>query len=95
VLGIARNVFREWLRSGRRELPVGELVEQPAPGEDGSIEVAGALTLLDPDDREVLVLRFVVGLSSRETASALGITDAAVRQRVFRAKAVFRKVWES
>lgn len=95
MLGIARNVFREWLRSGKREVPVAEVYDEPTPDalRDEPVDVEQALARLDPDDSEILVLRFVLDLPSREVAAALGISDDAVRQRVARAKVEFRKVW--
>ena len=96
VLGIAHNVFREWLRAGRREVPVAEIVDSPemSPSQVESVDVERALAGLNPDDREILTLRFVLDLPSQEVAIALGITDQAVRQRVARAKAEFKKGWE-
>jgi RNA polymerase sigma-70 factor (ECF subfamily) len=95
VLGIARNVFREWLRSGKREVPVAVVTDQSTGGAATAerVDVERVLARLDPDHREILVLRFVLDLPSREVSAALGITDDAVRQRVFRAKAEFREVW--
>jgi RNA polymerase sigma-70 factor (ECF subfamily) len=93
LLGIARNVYREWLR---RRVP------DPATGEDDGVaegpgperlDVARALLALEPSHREVLVLRFVLDLSGEEVAQLLGIGHDAVRQRVARAKAEFRRVW--
>lgn len=96
VLGIARNVFREWLRSGRREVPVAEVADPPdlSSPQAESVDVERALAGLEPDSREILILRFVLDLPSREVALALGISDQAVRQRVARAKAEFKKGWE-
>jgi RNA polymerase sigma-70 factor (ECF subfamily) len=98
LLGIARNVFLEWLRKHRREAsPVGA----DPPGRSGSpgpepdpVDVERALLLLDPEHREVLVLRFALDLSGEEVAAILGISHDAVRQRVARAKGEFRKAWE-
>jgi len=64
-----------------------------APPGAEPVDVERALARLDADHREVLVLRFVLDLPSREVAAALGITDDAARQRVSRAKAEFREVW--
>lgn len=50
-------------------------------------QVERALALLPEDLREVLVLRRVEGLSSREVAERLGRSDAAVRQMHSRALA--------
>jgi RNA polymerase sigma-70 factor (ECF subfamily) len=47
--------------------------------------VRTALTQLAPQDREVLVLRFLEQLGISDTAAALGITESAVKSRQFRA----------
>ncbi len=52
------------------------------------------LASLTTDDREALVLRFVFDLSGEDTATALGISHAAARQRISRARAAFKKNWE-
>ena len=53
-------------------------------------EIAGtvwsAIETLPEDNRTVLVLRDIEGLSSKEVAVALGISDASVRQRLHRAR---------
>lgn len=96
LLGIAHNVFREWLRTGRRERPAervdpGDTVAGPSPER---LDVERTLARLDPEHREVLVLRFSLDLSGDEVARLLGITHDAVRQRVARAKEAFRQGWE-
>lgn len=95
VLGIARNLLREWLRSARREVPMASVVDSGGTETFAGdwVDVDRALARLDPDHREVLVLRFVLDLPSRDVAGALGISDDAVRSRVARAKADFRRVW--
>jgi RNA polymerase sigma-70 factor (subfamily 1) len=47
--------------------------------------VRAALAELAPADREVLVLRFLEQLGISDTAAALGISEAAVKSRQFRA----------
>lgn len=83
-------------RSGRREVPVAEVADPPdlSSPQAESVDVERALAGLEPDSREILILRFVLDLPSREVALALGISDQAVRQRVARAKAEFKKGWE-
>ncbi|MCG3172020.1 MAG: hypothetical protein GMKNLPBB_00165 [Myxococcota bacterium] len=49
-----------------------------------------ALESLDDDQREVLVLRDVEGLTAPETAAALGISVEAVKSRLHRARAALK-----
>lgn len=59
-------------------------------------EVAGlvsqAIDKLDPDGRDAIVCRHVNQLKTAEAAELLGITDAAFRQRYFRALKQLRKL---
>jgi len=97
LLGIARNVVREWIRR-HRETPFDGSerdVAQAEPSGPEPIDVERALARMEPESREVLVLRFVMDLPGEEVARILGISHDAVRQRVVRAKAAFRKSWEA
>lgn len=49
-----------------------------------------AIRNLDPERREVLVLRDIEGLRSQEVADVIGITVAAVKSRLHRARAELR-----
>ncbi len=53
---------------------------------------AKALAELPEDAREVVVLRDVQGLSTRETAELLGVTEGAVKVRLHRAHARLREL---
>ena len=96
AIGIARNVFREWLRrKGWAEVSFADLPEpRQAHSGDDFASIEGVLASIDHGLREVLVMRFVLDLSSKDTAAALGISDDAVRQRVVRARAAFTAAWE-
>jgi RNA polymerase sigma-70 factor (ECF subfamily) len=97
LLGIARNVFLEWLRKAGRERAV-EHIDPPGAVEASDAErldVERVLARLEPEHREVLVLRFSLDLPGEEVARLLGISHDAVRQRVARAKDAFRAVWEA
>ncbi|MDL9948181.1 RNA polymerase sigma factor ShbA [Gordonia sp. ABSL11-1] len=61
--------------------------EQMALDADASRRMRALLTILPEKQREVLVLRLVVGLSAEETADAVGSTAGAVRVAQHRALA--------
>jgi RNA polymerase sigma-70 factor (ECF subfamily) len=68
--------------------PTGEEVERAA-GLDWS---AGLLDTLPPRQREILVLRIILGLSAEETAAAVGLSSAgAVRVAQHRALTTLRR----
>ena len=58
---------------------------QPANSQGTPHRVQTALAQLAPQDREVLVLRFLEQLEISDTAAALGISESAVKSRQFRA----------
>ncbi len=95
LLGIARNVHREWVRKSYRAAePTADVDGGSAGGDDDeAAAVADALRRLPIDERELLVLSHVEGLASKEIAALLGISDAATRQRLSRAAAAFRDLW--
>jgi RNA polymerase sigma-70 factor (ECF subfamily) len=47
--------------------------------------VQAALAALDPQDREILVLRYLEQLSTRQTADVVGISEGGVKSRLMRA----------
>ncbi|WP_423202208.1 RNA polymerase sigma factor ShbA [Herbihabitans rhizosphaerae] len=102
VYGIAAHKVADFHRKASRDLsdPVGELpdsVELDAGPEQHAIEeerralLAKLLDTLGPTQREILVLRLIVGLSAEETADAIGSTPGAVRVAQHRALARLRK----
>ena len=90
---IARNVFLNHVRSVSRhpETPAAPEADWPsdAPQLLGTA-LREALGRLPVPDREVLLLREQYGLSYREIGRACGMTDAAVRSRIYRAKCALR-----
>jgi RNA polymerase sigma factor (sigma-70 family) len=99
LLGVALNVLRSQARAERRHrealarLPVDEL---PEPESEAAIarlhaeremrDVLAAVQKLGRREREVLELCIWEGLSTEETALALGISPGAVRSRLSRAR---------
>ena len=94
LLGIARHIFQEWFARHRREseLPP-RAASQPSSGEQ--VDIERTLLGLAPEHREILVLRFVLDLPGEDIAHILGISHAAVRQRVVRARHAFKEAWEA
>jgi RNA polymerase sigma-70 factor (ECF subfamily) len=64
--------------------------EQMLQSREARDAVATALDMLDPDWREVIVLRDIEGLSAAEVADVTGLGVAAVKSRLHRARAALR-----
>ncbi|NGY57485.1 sigma-70 family RNA polymerase sigma factor [Lentzea sp. NEAU-D13] len=102
VYGIAAHKVADAHRAlaRNRAEPTADVPDQPSRGfgpEDFALqgELNGALgdllRLLPEKQREILVLRVVVGLSAEETAEAVGSTPGAVRVAQHRALGRLRK----
>ena len=65
--------------------------EQTATNRELAAALTRAIDALDPDQREVLVLRDVEGLSAPEVAKVLGISVDAVKSRLHRARVAVRQ----
>lgn len=61
---------------------------------DDAAQVAAALRELSDEDREVVILRDVEGLSTKQTAEVLGISESAAKVRLHRAHRRLREVIE-
>ncbi|BDD81351.1 RNA polymerase sigma factor ShbA [Tsukamurella pulmonis] len=96
VYGIAAHKVADGFRSATRNKsdPVGEIPERAsldggpeghALATEASRDMARLLSTLPEKQREILILRVVVGLSAEETAEAVGGTAGAVRVAQHRA----------
>jgi RNA polymerase sigma-70 factor, ECF subfamily len=105
VYGIAAHKVADAHRMAARNRtePVAEVPDEPHTdlGPEQRMELTGQMTellkVLPPKQREILVLRVVVGLSAEETADAVGSTPGAVRAAQHRALARLRSAaarWE-
>jgi len=95
LLTVAANEARQLARRRRR----GAILEhrsarpEPAPRPDLGIERVDLERVLDrisPDERELLGLRYVLGMSSPEIATQLGLSAEGVRTRLRRLLARLR-----
>ncbi len=91
LVTVARNEFVSHKRAqaldSSRLLTLG--LEPPSTSDATPLhlsELARALDALSDADREVLLVTSVQGLTPEQAASALGVSDAALRQRLSRAK---------
>jgi RNA polymerase sigma-70 factor (ECF subfamily) len=72
----------------------GTLTDRDASFE-GLVDIDDAMARLPLAQRVVLVLRTREGLSEHEIAVTMGIPAGTVKSRLHRARAAFRKEWES
>jgi RNA polymerase sigma-70 factor (ECF subfamily) len=79
----------------RVELPLEEPAVPAAGGGDPTlgVEIRDQLERLDPEQRAVLVLRDLEGMSEQEVAALLRLPEGTVKSRLHRARARFRKGW--
>lgn len=101
---ITRNLARDWLRAQRGRPLTGEAAEvalgmaaDPSPGAadrlqrvEEEIAAEDIISALPADSREVLLLYYREGQRSQQVADLLGLSDAAVRKRLSRARALVR-----
>lgn len=95
---VARNtVLDHWKK--KKELPLDETIElaslSPGPAElaDQALaqtEIGKLVAELTPEQQDVITLRYLSGLTTRETAKLLGKSEAAIRQLQCRALKAMR-----
>ncbi|TAL71766.1 MAG: RNA polymerase sigma factor [Rhodanobacter sp.] len=93
VFAIARNAWRDELRARGRTAKLfaseeaGETVADPTGTQPAQqLELAAALATLSPDQREVVALVLVEGLSYDEAAALLEVPVGTVTSRLARAR---------
>jgi RNA polymerase sigma-70 factor (ECF subfamily) len=91
LFGIARNRALAALRRRRRfRGALDRLVQRPDATERDDLELVVLRDLLqrtlDPDDRALLILRYLHGFGATELAAMTGRSPEAVRQRLSRAR---------
>jgi RNA polymerase sigma-70 factor (ECF subfamily) len=81
IIRVARNVAVDYRRD-RRSIPCEEVYAPSLPRDDPGLErrwgLEQALETLPDDQRDVVVLRHLVGLTPTEIASRMGRTEASI-----------------
>jgi RNA polymerase sigma-70 factor (ECF subfamily) len=75
----------------RRRVPTSGVEPETSAAADGTLEQREALAALPDRQREVVLLRYVVGLSEEEAAEALGVRVGTVKSRSARARKALRE----
>ena len=93
---VRREHARLYERKRHETVPVDELVqsesaELAAAADQETMDVRRAILALEDDYREPLVLQVLMGLTTQEIAGQLGLTQAAVLTRLFRARNKLRR----
>ena len=93
LYSIARFTAIDWIRRRRREPVLGlaegaakEIPERPAAEskEDRTVRVMDVIRGLQEDHREIMILRYVRGLSYTQIARETGTTTSAVGEKLSR-----------
>lgn len=97
LFAIARNAQVDWFRRRTRETRVlrsradGQAQEVSKPARDDHEAIWRALDRLGADQREVIHLRFAVGLSYAEIATMLNVPVGTIRSRLHRGLETLRE----
>jgi RNA polymerase sigma-70 factor, ECF subfamily len=76
----------------RGPAPATEQRDEPGRHDESALELREAIAALPDHLRDVLLLRYLVGLSEEEAAAALGVRVGTVKSRSARARAALREL---
>lgn len=88
LYGIARHVVADMAKADRRSEPRDEVdvaAFDPWPSNDDDLRLREALAALPDEQRQVIELKFLVGLTNGEVAAALDKKPGAVNTQQWRA----------
>jgi RNA polymerase sigma-70 factor (ECF subfamily) len=94
VFVVASRAWRQRRMRDRVLLPWTIFAERPTASADGSVDVLAALRTLPLRQRQIVVARYIVGLSQEETAELLGIARGTVSAATTQALASLRRRME-
>jgi RNA polymerase sigma-70 factor (ECF subfamily) len=83
-------------REGNPLIATPDMMDLPARHDPQlAVDLADTLARLSPEHRAMIVLRDLEGLSEEESAGILAIRAGTAKSRLHRARAAFRKAWQS
>ena len=92
IARIVINESRNIKRHRRRCQPVPDFPEEAAPSEpETDTGLYEAIQALPEKLRTPLLLKYMEGMSEKETAAALGLPLSSVKNRLFRARNILKK----
>ena len=91
LYGIARHVIVDQVRRESRSTPQATLPERAVDlREDDRLMLADAIDSLPDEQRQVIELKYLLGLRNPEVAEALGVSTGAVNAKQWRALRALR-----
>lgn len=101
---IARNTFLSWIRKKKPNIADGEDIEQLPSVSDSNPEtillqqeikksIKDVMLLLKEEYRTILLLRDYEDMSYKEIGIVTGLSESAVKIRIFRAREQYRKLY--
>jgi len=91
---ITRHLYIDQIRA-TREQATAELPEASVSGEQAeALAVHQTLSQFEPEDRWLLVLVDMEQYTYAEAAEMMGLSEAAVRSRLFRIRKIFVEKWQ-
>lgn len=93
---VTKNLFIDEVRKRREELADSQTLDQASEEKtdvNAILDVHRVLSQFEAEDRVLLVLVDMENYSYREAADALGLSEDAVRSRLFRIRKLFVEKW--
>lgn len=85
IYRIARNTLIDHLRKSKTNFVEIDIDQIPSTADHEQTELILALKTLPEADYELVVLKYIVGLTSKEIAQAMGVNHSTIRIRLRRA----------
>lgn len=95
ILTITRNLSLNLLKKQRRETPTEVLPHSIDPGDAPPLAALEALSLLDEQERQIVILKLDCGMKHRHIAEIMGISPEACQKRYRRALEKLKPYYQS